>query len=520
MRRILDLRHPALPAAIMACLGLVMALILLSFHGPGLSTDAVNYLSTAEHVAAGRGFTNFEGDFYVLWPPLYPVLLAIPRMLFDRDPLLFGAALNAVAFGGVIFLMGILAGRLLGSHGLLSNLAAAAALLSTGTFAVALNIGSDPLFIVLMLGFFLLFERYERLDDRASMTGLTVVAALACLQRYVGATLILAGFIGILYARRTEIRRGWIQAAAFAGLSSLPLAVWIFRNYSVNQTLLGVRDPSTWRPDENLRDIAAKASRWFVPYQLGSRPIFWIALGVLLLVVVIAYSHQRGESIRFGAPRPVVFVLMAFSIIYLAAMIVLTKSVDHKNIPYDDRLYLPAFFSLMLVFLYFIQHRLAPLLRGWNQRLGQITLAGAALLWLVFPANGVYKFWVRSINDGGIAYYNIYNMPTFRDSAVTQHLTPWATDPTTTVFSNYPAAVYLFTRRTVGSLPGRTDFFGVATPLAGYVGVWPGPSPSVLVWYEPNLKRNLYNVRELAELASFRPVFASDDGSIYQIEAR
>jgi hypothetical protein len=42
----------------------------------------------------------------------------------------------------------------------------------------------------------------------------------------------------------------------------------------------------------------------------------------------------------------------------------------------------------------------------------------------------------------------------------------------------------------------------------------------VLVWYEPNTKRNLYSLTELATLADLQPVFTSDDGSIYLIQAR
>jgi hypothetical protein len=111
-------------------------------------------------------------------------------------------------------------------------------------------------------------------------------------------------------------------------------------------------------------------------------------------------------------------------------------------------------------------------------------------------------------------------MPAYRDSLVTRHLTPWVTGPAATVYSNYPAAVYLSTRRNARSLPNRIDFFGVPTPLEGFAGQWPGRLPAVLVWYEPNTKRNLYSPAELASLADLQPVFSSDDGTIYLIQAR
>lgn len=520
MRMLLEMKNPTLPAVMIAGLGLIMALSLTSLLGAGVSTDAVNYVSTAENLVSGDGFTNFEGDLYVLWPPLYPMVLAVPDAVFNLDPVVFGAALNALAFAGIILLTSLLARRVLEFDLFLSSLAAAATLLSAPTFSVSVNIGSDPLFIVFMLSFLLLFERHTRRTDRSSLTGMIVVCALASLQRYIGATLVLTGFIGILYARRAEWRSALIEAFTFASLSSLPLVVWLARNYSVSGTFLGVRDPSTWRPNENLQDIALKASRWFVPYQLSSQPVFWAAVGVLLVILLGLNYRRRLRSVKVSAPRPITLVLVLFSIIYLSAMVVLTKSVDHKNIFYDDRLYLPAFFSLLLLAVLFLRRMVFPLAEGSGAPAGRSVVIGVCLLWLLFPAYGLYKFWLRSINNGGIAYYNIYNAPAYRDSAVTLHLEPWTADPSTTVFSNYPAAVYLSTRRIVRSLPGRTDFFGAATPLEGFAGEWPGGSPAVLVWYQPNTKRNLYTLPELAKLARFQPVFTSEEGAIYKIEAR
>jgi hypothetical protein len=519
MRTDIILKKPIVPVAILACLGLLLTLNLTAIHGAGVSTDAVNYLAAADHLAAGEGFINFEGEPYVLWPPLYPALLAAPSALFGLDPIPFATGLNAIAFSAIIFVAGILASRVLDSHWSLSTLAAAACLLSVGTFAVSVNIGSDPLFIVLLLSWLLLFEKYGRAYNRSSFAGMIALCGLACLQRYIGATLIVTGAAGILYVRRSELRRGLAEASTFAGLSALPLILWILRNYGVSGTFLGLRDPSTWRPDQNLQDIAFKASRWFVPYQVSSKPFFWLAL-VAAIALLIIYLRRRGTPLKSGPLRPITLVLIVFSVIYLLAVVVLTKSVDHMNIPYDDRLYLPAFFTLLLLGLLFVRQVLLPLFKGKAAPIWRSALIGVSFLWLVFPANGTYKFWLRSLDTGGIAYYNIYNTPAYRDSAITKHLAPWATDPATPVFSNYPAAVYLTTRRIVRSLPSRTDFYGASIPLDAFVGVWPGTPSSVLVWYEPNTKRDLYSLTALAELAFLRPEFVSDDGAIYQIQTR
>jgi len=514
------IRRTPLPLVAVAIVAMVMAIALTSLNGPGLSTDAVNYLSTADNVARGIGFRNFEGDLYVLWPPLYPAILAGIELLFGVGPQVSASLLNALAFGGIVLLMGILARRILERDFILCSWAVGGVLLSTSTFAISVNVASDPIFIVLALSFLILFDRYARDGDRASYVGLIAVCGLACLQRYIGATLILVGSVGIVYARWSRPRQGMGEAAVFAGLSVAPLGVWIVRNYLVSGTFLGVRDPETWKPMENLLDIGFKAARWFVPYQLSSHPAFWVVLVVGLAVVVLVRRKRLVRPLAGVEPEPITFALILFPIIYLAAMVVLTKSIDHKNILYDDRLYLPAYFPLLVLFLLVIRLMLRLVLPEAASRMRRYALLGAAAVWLLFPAYGMYKFWVRSINDKGIAYYNIYNTPTYQDSAVTSNLKTWVSDSDLAVYSNYPAAVYLETRRIVGSLPGRADFYGVPQPLEGYAGRWPGRLPAVLVWYEPNTKRNLYSLSELATLAELRPLFTSGDGAIYALTPR
>jgi len=515
-----QLRRTPPPLIAVAIVAMVMVIALTSLNGPGLSTDAVNYLSTADNLARGIGFRNFEGDLYVLWPPLYPAILAGFELLFGVDPQVSASVLNALAFGGTVLLMGILARRILHREVVLSVWAVAGSLLSTSTFALTVNVASDPIFIVLVLSFLILFDRYARDGDRASYAGLIAVCGLACLQRYIGATLVLTGSLGMVYARWSRPRRGLGEAAVFAGLSAAPLGAWIVRNYLVSGTLLGVRDPETWKPIENLLDIGFKAARWFVPYQLSSHPAFWVVLVIGLAIILIVRRKTLVRPLAGVKPEPITFVLILFPIIYLAAMVVLTKSVDHKNVIYDDRLYLPAYFPLFILLLLLLERMLGLVLTGASPRLHRSILIGAATIWLLFPAYGMYKFWARSVHDGGIAYYNIYNTPAYRDSAVTLQLKTWASDPATTVFSNYPPAVYLQTRRIVGSLPSRTNFFGVPRPLEGYAGRWPGQTPAVLVWYEPNTKRNLYGPSELSTLSQLQPLFTSDDGAIYALTPR
>ncbi|HVN16309.1 MAG TPA: hypothetical protein VMT73_11255, partial [Anaerolineales bacterium] len=54
---------------VLALVGLIFVLITTSKYGAGVSSDAVRAMSTAEGLLAGKGFTDFVGAPYVLWPP-------------------------------------------------------------------------------------------------------------------------------------------------------------------------------------------------------------------------------------------------------------------------------------------------------------------------------------------------------------------------------------------------------------------------------------------------------------------
>jgi hypothetical protein len=84
----------AAPVAALLALGLLFHLT--RSHGVGLTPDSVDYLSAADSLRAGQGMIQADGRAFVLWPPLYPLLLAAIGELADvsshRAALLLNAA--------------------------------------------------------------------------------------------------------------------------------------------------------------------------------------------------------------------------------------------------------------------------------------------------------------------------------------------------------------------------------------------------------------------------------------------
>src|SRR5262245_36042527 len=75
--------------------GAVLILAATARYGAGLTPDSGCYVSVARNLAAGRGLVPHSGSPFVEWPPLYPLLLALPA-LGGIEPIAAARVLNAV----------------------------------------------------------------------------------------------------------------------------------------------------------------------------------------------------------------------------------------------------------------------------------------------------------------------------------------------------------------------------------------------------------------------------------------
>ncbi len=77
-----------LALAFFALLGAILIYLATSNYIVGISADSIAYISTARNLIAGEGFVRFDGNPVLVWPPMYPLLLALIGSVFKIDPLL------------------------------------------------------------------------------------------------------------------------------------------------------------------------------------------------------------------------------------------------------------------------------------------------------------------------------------------------------------------------------------------------------------------------------------------------
>ncbi len=503
---------------LLALAGVLLAWLATASYGAGVGADGAIQLATADHLIAGQGFFDYAGDPYLRWPPLYPILLALAGRLTGVSAFTLGWWLNVALMGVIIALGGVLLRAGFPERPAWSLAGAVVLLTSTSLLGVCANIGNDPLFTALALLFLLFAGRAVQANTRRGWLALGLLGSLASLQRLPGVTLIASGALLYVYAQRADWRKGLRGGFLFAAASALPLAAWLLgHNYRLYKSFFGFYAFQATYPLDNLKDAIEKMVHWFVPLSAGAA-LPAAGFGGALLAL-LAFT-RRPDWLRLARRlrQPVVLASLVFGAVYLPFLVFTANSVD-TSYAYFDRYYL-ALLPPLLVLAFAVLHTLVAerLPSRWSPAAGVLALALFAA-WLVYPAFNVYKYVVRSRSDG-VATYNKYNTRQYRQSPLIQAVEDLSARERLAVYSNYPAAVWFYTRREAYNSP-RGEIIGALDPqkvMRAYQG-WPYDRPGYLVWFLPNEYDHVLEPRLLAQIADLRLVYRGADGLIYRVSA-
>ena len=249
---------------ILALAGVGIVLVATSVYGPGLSPDSVAYIFAAQSLTSGNGYSMISGHPFVHWPPLFPTLLAGMASI-GIDPLNGARLFNAAIFGLIIFVTGHLLRTHLKSMTLVL-IGTAFLLVSVIFLRVSIMAWSEPLFVLLTIAFFFYLSKFLKEQRFKFLILIGILAGVACLQRYIGFTLIFTGIISIFFFTHSGARHQTLKSASFFGfVSSIPLAIWLGRNYALTSTISGVRPPSTTGFFQNAAETLKSVSFWLLP---------------------------------------------------------------------------------------------------------------------------------------------------------------------------------------------------------------------------------------------------------------
>ena len=304
-------------------------------HGVGLTHDSLYYIEVARNVLVGEGLVNHDGAIHTIWPPGYPLLLAIAG-LGIVDPHTIAAPLNAVLFGLTIFAAGrYLRGRLETRFlALWACLAIALALPLADLARFAMPETAFILFATLAL---MQTDRAVRDDSRSALVWAAILCALAWQMRYIGAAVPALAGLALLLQMGMPLARRMRRAALFTAISGSPMALWLLRTYLsylaqgwVPETGVG------FSPAAILRDTARILAGWGQPLPV------WL-FGIVLAVVVIGFGVLIARENR-ACLRRACLIFGGFALAYaalLGAAIMLGQTWEGVQPRYLAVLYIP-----------------------------------------------------------------------------------------------------------------------------------------------------------------------------------
>ena len=501
--------------------GGILVLLATSLYGAGVSADAAKNMSTAESLLAGRGFYDHAGGALVYWPPLYPLLLAGISTLTGWDVFLSGWYLNVLVMVLNVFLAGMLVYEALRDRILYAYLGVLFVLASESALRIHANISSDPLYITFSLVFLLAANHYMEGKSAGALWVMVVSAALATLQRWLGASLIAMGGAVILVARWKDWRP-FLRDGLLMGTSLLPVGGWIyFHNIRQFHTFWG-NDTPPLDPWMNLSFSLTKMMHWFLPYHprldfVMFNPFAVVGVLAIFLLLVARRSDWGSWWQTLRGPRvlPLVFFL-PLSLIGLALTVV---TGDHLD-PYSDRYYV-GFLASVIVFLFITLDILVlPRLRIDPAKF-RVGFTASFMVWLlIYPSFSIYKYISASMKNGEASNYNYYNNRAFKENPAIPVIKELVTEhPEAYFYSNYADGMWFYTRRSAPLMPRSSVEMSLDEIHENFTG-WPGDKPGYILWFLPNEFKHVVPPKLLAELADVQLIFTSDRGQIYSVKAR
>lgn len=322
------LRRPsksALLFCIPAVLGAALVLARETTHGVGLHSDSLLYVSVARNLLAGEGFLQFVQGWkpLMIWPPLYPLLLAAPG-LFGLDPLDAAGPLNAAVFGLTVLVAGLWLRRRLQSRWL-AWWGCLAVMLSLPLASTASWAMSEPLFILLAALSMAQVDNFLQNGKRQALAWAAAFTTLACLTRPMGVALVAATAL-LLFAQPGAAMPVKVKRiTAYALVALVPMALWILRNWLLSGRPAGFRDGIYYDLPQILDGVLHSLILWAYPD--SSMQHFSFPAQALITALWLALALATGLLMRraWRTWRPfctwALFVLAYVALLTIAMML-------------------------------------------------------------------------------------------------------------------------------------------------------------------------------------------------------
>lgn len=456
-------------------------------YGVGIGPDSISYMTAANHLLAFEPITSYAGKPYVSWPLVYPILIALMKIVFHDS--VWGITFLHLA--GYLFYSLLLFYLLKNiqidenNRSFLNFIFIGLSIFSYPLFIVAIEAYSEIWFVLFLLASFAIYLKY--LEDNTNgklLWGLSLLSTLSFHQRYIGLTLLLTISILLLHHHKS-LKTGLKTVVYFLILPCISMGLWLFRNYLITGTLTGVRSEPYMSALQNGLDGLIVISKWFFPHFLGDGPrlilLFFMVFGAFFLL--IKHSDDWSHTTRFSTLFISIYIISLWIISSLGA-----------SEPLTFRMLAPIWPFVLILFVDIAR---------FSPKIFTIIFTILLIYHLIFSI----RFSISKNNSGAGGY----NSDDWHNSEVInfiksnpEHLESSA--------ANAADAIILHLNKQIPSLPWRFDNEGISTFLS--------QPPKRIIWFDHVFRKSLIDKDDMLKSLAVTDTLNFKDGQIYLIQHR
>lgn len=287
--------YDAVPAAIA---GFFIIQALCAYSGIGVSPDSVVYISTAKNILDHGKINDFTTMPVMDFPAFYPIFLSGIRFFAGQKLVAVAPVVNGLLFATLIGVCGWIMNRFTQVTRGYKLLLLVFIVLSPCLLEVYSMIWSETVYLLLSVLFIIVAHGYFQTHSMRWLFGMALVTGLACVTRYAGISL--AGLGGLLMLCDGRLRWGARKLghiALYTCLSLSLLALNLYRNLRLTQTLTGFREKGLTSLGENLHDFGSVLCDWLPFFNERYQAATVVAIFFILLITgIFLYRLVRRDN--------------------------------------------------------------------------------------------------------------------------------------------------------------------------------------------------------------------------------
>ncbi|UJH92506.1 glycosyltransferase family 39 protein [Antarcticibacterium sp. 1MA-6-2] len=417
-----------------------LILILTNFENDlGFFPDSMAYLEVSQNIADGEGIVNDKGSLVSIWPPLFPILLAIASLISGMSTLEAGLYLNSI----LLFATTILFYKILKKLKIANLFALSITLLFLLSHPISLfnYYLSEGLFLFLLLSSFLYYIKYLNFKKTKFLLASGIFCGFMFLTRYAG-----IGFIGAYFIFLLLIKRSFFynlkKLLIFIIPQALVIIPWFLYIASFDETQPIRKFSVHIMPWAKLESFFLSIAYWFIGGDIAR--LFFPFLLVFFLIMYKKYDIEIRELVSsvFSNYRKIILAALTLIICYVGFLFVTVNFFDQVT-PLDRRILAPIFpFMLILLGIFLNYFKGQPHLKIFSFSI---------LLFLLLNFSGsVLPLWFHHYKNG-----SGYTKITWKQSDAILSLN--SVDDDLPVYSNAIEIITLHTSHSARIIPGKSN---------------------------------------------------------------